>query len=244
MTRQVILSKGNNKRITHKKNCKIIKIIKRSILKILIYFNFFPHIYFTFNPFKIYEFKEVIKGINFSKDELVLDFGCGNGLKTLIIGKKCKKIIGVDVSKKAIKSARYKYQYTKGKINCEFFCKKIKDAKFKEEYFDKIFSICVLEHVSDYSNVMGEIYRILKKGGQLIFSVDSLENIRNIRIIKKHKKQYFVKKYFKKNELKKILEQIGFIRIEINPIFKSNFAKRVFIKEVNNRVRYNPLYSI
>ena len=44
----------------------------------------------------------------------------------------------------------------------------------------------------------------------MIFSVDTLEAIEDKELVEKHKKEHFVKKYFKKEELKTILEEIGF----------------------------------
>lgn len=74
------------------------KIIKKLILIILIHFKLFPHIFFKFKPFKIYEFKELLRGINFSRDDIILDIGCGVGLQTMLLGKRCKKVIGIDIS--------------------------------------------------------------------------------------------------------------------------------------------------
>lgn len=77
------------------------KIIRRVILKLTaIYFRLYPHIFFTLNHFKIYEFKELLKEHKFSGKELILDLGCGAGLQTMLIGKRYKKVIGIYVSEK------------------------------------------------------------------------------------------------------------------------------------------------
>lgn len=220
------------------------KIIKYFILRIMIYLRIYPNILFTFMPFKIYEFKELQKGIKFSKNEVILDIGCGSGLQTMLIGKKCKKIVGIDVSEKEINSAKLQSRYIKGTNNSEFLCMELEKAKFRNEYFDKIFSICVIEHIADYKRVLQEAYRILKKNGQMIFSVDALETIKDKKIIEKHKKEHLVEKYFRKKELKIILEEIGFKKINIYPIFKSDFAQKSFIKGINNKFRYTYLGSI
>ena len=220
------------------------KIIKRLILRILIYFRLYPHIFFSFMPFKIYEFKELQRGIEFSRDEIILDIGCGGGLQTMLLGTRCKKVIGIDISEKAITSAKRISQYMKGRISSEFRCVKIENAEFESEYFDKIFSICVIEHIPNYVEVLKEAYRILKKDGEMIFSVDVLETIEDIKLLEKHKREHFVAKYFKKEELKTLLEEIGFNRVDIYPIFKSEFAKKLFIKGINNNFHYGHLRSI
>lgn len=209
----------------------------------LIYLRLYPNIFFSFTPFKIYEFKELLRDVKFSKDELILDIGCGSGLQSLFLGKYCKKIIGIDISEKDITTAKLKAHYMRGRISSEFRCVKIENAKFENEYFDKIFSICVLEHISNYEEVLRESYRILKKNGQMVFSVDSLEPIKEKKFLLKHKEDYSVQKYFKVEETKTILEEIGFNRIEIYPICKSDFAKKLFMKGIHNKFKYGYLRS-
>jgi len=204
----------------------------------------YPHIFFAFKPFKIYEFQELTKAAKFSKDEVILDIGCGGGLQTILLGKKCKNVIGIDISEKAIEFAKLQLRYMRGTVNGEFHCVKLEDAGFEGEYFDKIFSFCVLEHIPNYAEALKEAYRILKKNGQMIFSVDALETIEDKRLLEKHKKEHFIEKYFSRDELKAILEGIGFKRINIYPIFKSSFAKKLFIKGINNRFQYGYVRSI
>lgn len=205
----------------------------------------YPHVLlFTWNPFKIYEFKELIKDVKFSKDELILDIGCGSGLQSLLLGKRCKKIVGIDTSEKAISDAQLNSLRMGEGIESEFRCVKIENAGFKAEHFDKVFSICVIEHIPNYTDVLRETYRILKKGGQTIFSVDCLETIEDNNLREKHRRDSFAYKYFRVEELKIILEKIGFNNVVIYPIFKSDFAKKLFIKGINNKFRYSRFQAI
>jgi 2-polyprenyl-3-methyl-5-hydroxy-6-metoxy-1,4-benzoquinol methylase len=220
------------------------KIVKRTILRILIYFRIFPHIFFVFNPAKIYEFEELQRRIKFSRNDLILDIGCGKGLKTLLFGKRCKKVIGIDISKKAVASAKIKSTFLNKRINSEFRCVKLENAEFEGEYFDKIFSICVIEHVSNYRQLLKEAYRILKRNGHFIFSVDALETIEDNKLVEKHRREHHVKKYFKIDELKIILQDANFKKISIYPILKSNFARKIFIKGINNKFQYGYIRSL
>lgn len=220
------------------------KTVNRMILRLLIYFRLFPHIFFTFDPFKIYEFEELQRRIKFSRNDLILDIGCGNGLQTMLLGKKCKKVIGIDISKKAVGSAKIKSAFLNRRINSEIRCAKLENAEFGDEYFDKIFSICVIEHISNYVQILKEAYRILKRNGHMIFSVDALEIIEDKKLIEKHRREHHIKKYFKIDELKLILQEAGFKRISIYPLFKSDFARKIFIKGINNRFQYGYIGSL
>jgi ubiquinone/menaquinone biosynthesis C-methylase UbiE len=195
-------------------------------------------------PFKIYEFYELLRGVKFSKEELILDIGCGNGLQTLLLGRKCKKVIGIDTSEEAIIVARHRASFLERRINSEFRCTRIEEARFQEGYFDKVFSISVIEHIPDYFGALREAYRVLKPGGQFVFSVDSLESIEDSILLDRHRTDYSVKHYFRREGLEIDLHQVGFSEIEVYSIFKSDFAKSLFIKGIGNRFHYSHTQAI
>jgi len=216
-------------------------------------FNFFKfiryhienlNIFCVFHPFKIYEYKELVRDVKFSKNDIILDIGCGNGLETLLIGKRCKKIYGIDIFKENLVIARYRAHLLKKKINSEFKFTTLEKAGFNEEFFNKIFSICVLEHISNYVEILKVSYKILKKGGKMIFSVDSLQNITDKGFINYHKKKFNIKQYFTKENLKKELAEIGFRKIIIYPIYKSEYTKNRFMKIMTNIRLFNYIMSI
>lgn len=202
------------------------------------------NIFLAFNPFKTFEFKELMKHVKFSKNDVILDIGCGEGLQTLIIGKKCKKIYGIDVDCKSLSIAKLRLLLTKRKVNCELQLTNLENANFEDFFFNKIFSICVLEHISNYFEVIKECHRTLKKNGQLILSVDSLSNINNKKILMYHQKKYNVVKYFNEEGLKHLLKTVGFKKIIVYPIFRSKYAKILFIKGLKNNNNFGYVKSI
>jgi ubiquinone/menaquinone biosynthesis C-methylase UbiE len=210
------------------------KIFRRVLGKSGIY----PGIFFHASALKLFEFNELLKEVEIKKTDIILDAGCGKGLQTFVIGKKCNQIIGIDVSEKSIAEAnRTKLDVIGNRT--EFFCMDTEKTKFSNNYFDKIISICVLEHINNYPMVLQEWYRVLKKGGQLIFSVDSLETIRDKNLKYKHHKEHRVQNYFRSAELKTEMQKIGFTEVMINPIFQSNFANKLFVKGIKNNFRFN-----
>ncbi len=196
------------------------------------------------NPFKIYEFTELVKGVKFSKSDLVLDIGCGSGFQTLLLSKKCHEIMGIDISEGAISTSKRWARLTMS-ANSTFVRTNMEESELPDNSFDKVFSICVLEHIYDYMSTLTEIYRVLNQEGQLILSVDSLESIMwNTKLINEHMKEYFVQHYFTKGLLEESLKNVGFNRIEIYPIFRSYFARNLFVTGIENKFHYNYLQSI
>lgn len=96
----------------------------------------------------------------------VLDLGCNGGYGTSILAKRCKEIIGVDVSQTAIEYAIKKYNSS----NIEF---KVVDGiilPFQDQYFDMVTSFQVIEHLVDLQSYLNEIRRVLKPGGLLVIT--------------------------------------------------------------------------
>lgn len=93
----------------------------------------------------------------------VLDVGCGPG-KFLFQLDSNYKLFGCEVSKSSSDEAKMLLREKGGKIyNCELV-----SCHFEKEYFDVISIWHVLEHVTNYENLIVEAGRILKKNGVLI----------------------------------------------------------------------------
>lgn len=105
-------------------------------------------------------FKEIDKEITPVSDK-VLDIGCHSGLFTKRIQEKTlsKQIYGIDISLKAIAHARQRIPGSNFKVG------NIHKLPFKEDAFGAIFCLEVLEHVENPSQVLSEIYRVLKPKG-------------------------------------------------------------------------------
>jgi ubiquinone/menaquinone biosynthesis C-methylase UbiE len=103
----------------------------------------------------------------------ILDVGAGYGYIEEIIFKRTKiKLFGNDISSEAIKNLRKRF---KGR----FIVESVYEMKYKENYFDVVLALEVLEHVppSRIFKVLQSIYRILKKNGIFILSVPMNEGL-------------------------------------------------------------------
>jgi 2-polyprenyl-3-methyl-5-hydroxy-6-metoxy-1,4-benzoquinol methylase len=222
----------------------MVSAVERIFLNVMIRIGVFPNIFFVPKPFKIYEFKEIEKDINFLKTDLVLDLGCGLGVQTLCLGKKCGKVIGIDIDCDAIRSAEHLSRKTQRKITSEFKCCSLEEANFPRDHFDKVFSICVIEHIDDYEGVIDEIYGVIKPGGVFAFSADALTVIDSPELLDKHRRDAHVTKYFSPNELHQLLTRKGFKNIAVYPIFKSNFAKHLFMDAIKDGFKIKRTFII
>lgn len=108
--------------------------------------------------------------------ENALEIGCGNGNGTKLIKKyfSAKNIIAIDLDKKMINIALKRNSDTSVTF-------KVMDAAkldFPDNYFDAVFDLGVIHHISEWKNCIKEVHRVLKPGGEFILEELSLETFK------------------------------------------------------------------
>src|SRR5690349_3432022 len=101
----------------------------------------------------------------------VLEIGCGSGGYALHLAETygCD-IVGLDLNAEGIRNAKALAEQKKLAL-CRFQeCDASQPLPFADESFDAVFSNDVLCHVPGRLGLLGEISRILKAGGRLLFS--------------------------------------------------------------------------
>lgn len=102
-------------------------------------------------------------------DKQVLDLGCGFGWHCIYaIENGASSVVGVDISQKMLELAREKTHYHQVK----YILSAMEDIDFPDESFDIILSSLAFHYVADYELLIKKIYRMLKPGGNLIFTVE------------------------------------------------------------------------
>ena len=114
--------------------------------------------------------------------QTVLDYGCGpgNDLVGFLIYTKAQKVIGYDVSVKALDLARHRlalHQIHSDRVELIRSSDSIADIPIHDRAVDYIYCEGVLHHTSDPETILREFYRILKNGSQacvMVYNRDSL----------------------------------------------------------------------
>jgi cyclopropane fatty-acyl-phospholipid synthase-like methyltransferase len=115
--------------------------------------------------------KVCVKLAKVQKNDVVLDFGCGRGDMVFFLSDKCQQVTGVDYSKSAISICeKTKEKNYKKSHNITFHQSTVSALKLKDNSFDKIFLIDVVEHLynDELNLLLKKLYKSLKKDGVLI----------------------------------------------------------------------------
>ena len=118
------------------------------------------------------ESNEIPKTLGVTGDSFVLEIGCGSGGYALYLAEKAGcRIVGLDVNAPGVHNAN-QLALAKGLASKVRFeqCDASKSLPFEDNTFNAVFSNDVLCHLPGRPAVLGEIFRVLKPCGRMLFS--------------------------------------------------------------------------
>jgi ubiquinone/menaquinone biosynthesis C-methylase UbiE len=99
----------------------------------------------------------------------VLDLGCGYGWHCIYaVENGASSVVGVDISHKMLETAKEKTHFSQ----IEYKCSAIEDVDFPAESFDIILSSLALHYIEGYTDLIQNLYRMLKPNGTFVFTVE------------------------------------------------------------------------
>lgn len=162
--------------------------------------------------------------------ETVLDLGAGGGFDAFLASRKVGpkgKVYGVDMTPEMLSKARSN-AVKNGYQNVEFLLGEIEHLPLANDLIDVVISNCVVNLSTNKAQVFREAFRVLKNGGRIAISDMVANNPLPPEMIK-NKELYCncISGAMPIAELKKVLSQVGFVDIVIEPQENS----RQFIKD-------------
>lgn len=165
----------------------------------------------------------------------VLDIGCNDGTFSKVIFEKTKarKLIGIDTDFKSITWANKH----KGGKAIEFLVGDASRLNFRNDSFEAVFCLEVLEHVKDPLKVLKEIRRVMKSSGYGVLLVPSDSFL--FRLVWFLWLKFYPRGWvwrgthiqsFRNNYLPRLCQEAGF-KIEINKKFNLGMLHLVKVRK-------------
>jgi len=127
------------------------------------------------------KYEAALKSLKIQRDNSVLDVGCGTGLLFNHIATKTKTIIAVDASRKILLYAKSRAQSFP---NIHLLQADADYLPLKDNIFDNIFAVTVVQNMPNPEKTLNEIKRVAKPDAVLVISAlkrkFSLENFETL----------------------------------------------------------------
>jgi ubiquinone/menaquinone biosynthesis C-methylase UbiE len=129
--------------------------------------------------------KNFLKGNPFLEDffrkekfyaKKVLEIGCGSGPATCLFAKAGADITSVDITTKAVEITKRNLKLQK--LRADVYQADAEKLKFKDNYFDYLFSWGVLHHSKNTLNAFDQVSRVMKNGAEGLIMVYNKNSLR------------------------------------------------------------------
>ena len=160
-----------------------------------------------------------------SKDTKVLDYGCGTGRMSIMLGKEGYHVIGIDPAEEHIRIAQSLNDLPH--VQFKLMSDRIEES---ENSFDAVVSSSVFEFVPDAEEYIADIQRVLKSNGVLLISIPNKRSWWRLYAKLRFGRQYnhfkFQKNLLTEKELQILLEKHGFKREGYSRYYESAFDQK------------------
>jgi SAM-dependent methyltransferase len=118
------------------------------------------------------ESNEIPKLLDLRLDSAVLEVGCGSGGYALHVAEKVGcRLVGLDINAPGVRNANQLALARRLASQARFEQYDVsKNLPFGDRTFDAVFANDVLCHLRGRSEVLGEMFRVLKPGGRMLYS--------------------------------------------------------------------------
>lgn len=128
-------------------------------------------------------------GIEPKKKLRILDVATGPGRLGFYLEKHLKKaeITGMDINENMLRRAKKIAYDSKSKV--KFMRGDVYDLPFRDGEFDIITGLRFSMHLPQFQKALGELSRVLKKDGVLVFDVFNYQSILQLKLLVSHNKK-------------------------------------------------------
>ena len=127
----------------------------------------------------VYPLEYVFNLLGDVRGKTVLEYGCGDGVNTVLLANRGAHVISLDLSPELIDVARHRLRAHNITSGVDFIVGSAHNVPLPDESIDVVLGIAILHHL-DLALASAEVKRVLRPGGVALFQ----EPVRNSWILK------------------------------------------------------------
>ena len=127
----------------------------------------------------VYPLEYVFHLLGDVRGKTILEYGCGDGVNTVLLANRGAHVISLDLSPELIDVARQRLRVHGITSGVDFIVGSAHNVPLPDESVDVVIGIAILHHL-DLALAAAEVKRLLKRAGVAIFQ----EPVRNSRVLK------------------------------------------------------------
>lgn len=144
---------------------------------------------------RVFEYPWAIHMANLKSGHVVLDAGGGDGILQYRMAELASVVINIDLEQKMLDKAKNSPMYERHKDSILYKKGNLHNIPYPDQMFDRVVCVSVLEHIENPGKVVDECWRVLKRGGRLIVTMDVAECVRHNHTIDKRVAAQIVAKF-------------------------------------------------
>lgn len=181
------------------------------------------------------------------KGKQVLEIGCGGAQCGIAIAKKGARVTGIDISVEQLKFAENLAK--KNKVNIKLMRGTYQDlSRIDSNSKNIVFSAFALHYSPDIKKVFKQVYRVLKKGGIFVFSLDhpfyKIVSPKNLKLKQSYFKTGKIEVVFADKTKKFVMYDHTFSEL-FNPLIEAGFkVEKIIEPDSRKKYSYDPWYGL
>lgn len=172
-------------------------------------------------------------------DKSLLDLGCGTGFLTAGLLPRAQSIIALDIALPMLQVTRTKLA---DPANVSYVCADAEQLPLAGQVVDGVLSNLALQWCINLETVFTDIKRVLKPGGQLMFSTFGPQTLQELKSAWAEVDDYnHVNEFYSAEQLTHFLQLSGYVEVVIeSALYKSSYdSVLVLMKELKHIGAHN-----
>jgi ubiquinone/menaquinone biosynthesis C-methylase UbiE len=173
-------------------------------------------------------FRVAIHKLQLQPEDIFLEVGCGGGILLDMALQTAQQAWGIDHSPDMVKLARQKNMQALSDRRIEIVLGEVEALPWEENCFTCAAGVEMLYFIEDPLQALGELHRVLKPTGRLVFVTAASTESTLSKVIFAPWLVHI--RFFSNDELASMLKQVGFETVQVSKVARSehtNFAHQL-----------------